>query len=144
MGQISDGLGDLLELQRADLIEQQRQNDREGELQNALDKADVQRVLDQTPAIVALEEHLEVLPADPRASPDTLAEGVILKSQHVARDGNVADQDVVHDCGQQHQVQRPAAQDALPQRRVIKSDAQIAGFLLHNHYPILSLRLFFL
>ena len=139
--QVGDRLRDLLELRRADLVEQKRQDDRKRELQNALDEADVQRVENQAPAIVGTEEHLEVPEADPVAPPDAPAEGIILERQHVARDRDVADQDVVHDRRQQQQIQRPAVEHPLPQRRVLDGDSSDCAFPLHTPYPILSLRL---
>ena len=67
--QVRYRLSYLLEALRAYLVEQQRQYYRKRELQYALYKAYLQRVPDEPPAVIALKEHVEVLPAHPRAAP---------------------------------------------------------------------------
>ena len=83
------------------------QNDCERKFQNALDNTDRKRVADQSSCIVALEERFEIIKTNPRASPDSLLKGIILKCQNGTSHRHIADQCVVDDTWKQHDIQRP-------------------------------------
>ena len=136
MRQVRYRLSYLLEALRAYLVEQQRQYYRKRELQYALYKAYLQRVPDEPPAVKALKEHVEVLPAHPRAAPYALAERVVLKRQHIAGDWHIADQYIVHNSRRQQQVKRPTRNHTLPQRLARQVNLRRSSPLHHTSYPI--------
>ena len=104
MGQIGNGLRNLLEFHIQNLIQHQRQNDSEREFKNTFNHTNGQGVLNQPRSIVAHEKGLEIIKAYPRAPPDSFFERIIFKRQDRPCHRHITDQRIIDDTRYQHQI----------------------------------------
>lgn len=79
--EVRDGLAHALETNRLHLIDHERKDDGEWELQDALDDANAQRVLDQARGIVTVKEGPEVVEADPIGTEDSFTNRIVLEGE---------------------------------------------------------------
>ena len=116
MRQIGDGLRDLLKLHAAKFIQQKGKYDSKRKFQNTLDNTNRQCIADQSRRIVTGKERFKILESDPRASPDSLLKGIILKGENRTCHRHITDQCIVDDTGKQHHIQRPVTNQSFAQR----------------------------
>lgn len=102
-------------------VDEQRESDRDREVQHELEEEQHQCVLDRLPERRVLEEALEVLQAHPGAVQDgddpVVADVgvVVLEGDHVAEDRQVVEDQDQDDRGQRHQQQDAVAPEPGPQ-----------------------------
>ena len=107
VGQVQDGLGDLLVALEAQLVEQQGQDDGHREAHQQIQEVEGQGVLQRADEVLVAEDLLEGLEADPLAPSIALGGLVIHKGDSQARIGGVLEDDNKHNRHQQHQVELP-------------------------------------
>ena len=102
MGQIGNGLHQLLHLGVAHLIQQQRKKDGHREYENQLQNADGQGVGDELPELGMGEEFLKPVQSRPVAGKDAVADVVLLKGDQRAVHGAVSEDSAPEDPRQHH------------------------------------------
>ena len=113
IGQIGDGLGELLEFLRPDLVDHQREDDRRGEVTDQHFQVQHDRVLHHVPEVGVGDELLELFEPHPLAAPDALDRVVLLKGDDEPHHGSVLENYKVEHRKQQQQVQVTAFIDTL-------------------------------
>ena len=110
---VDDRLHDLLVALAGQLVEQQRQNDRDRERHQQIANADGQGVLQQLGKVRRGEEAFKVLEAHPGAAPDALHRLVVAEGDLQTIHGIIAEHQKIRHGGQQKQIQLPVGQDAF-------------------------------
>ena len=105
--QIQDGLGDLLVAVKAQLVEQQRQDDGHGEADDQVEKVEDQRVPQRGVEALILEDLLKRLKAHPRAAVKALGRLVIHERDAHARIRRILEDDDKRDGNHQQRVELP-------------------------------------
>ena len=116
IGQIGNGLGQFLEMLVADFGDHDRENDRETEIENNLQKAQDKSVPDQDQAVVIVEITLEIQEADPGAFPDAHVKAEFFEGHDIAGHRDVGKNDVGHKAWQKEQVENPVGVNLFPHR----------------------------
>ena len=112
MRRVDHGLHDFLVAFGRELVEKERQKNRDGEGTEQGPDTDRERIVQQLPEIRRGEEALEVPKAHPLASKDALGGFEVPESDLNAVHGVVAEDQEIGDRGNQKQVQFPVAGDA--------------------------------
>src|SRR5438309_6015251 len=113
MWEIADCLYDLPIRVAPDLIQQQRKQNWRGKDEDEVQKADKQRVAQQTPEIGRVEKLNEVSEPNPGASEWTLPRPKVLESDKHAPHGQVLEEEKVHQPRKHQYVGVPIEPDSL-------------------------------
>lgn len=89
MRRIRNGLDDFLEGTCPDFVESERQDDRQRKPDDQLVEAEAERIPEQIPEIVGIEETLEMIEAHPWAVHDSFAGDKVLKGNLDAVHGRI-------------------------------------------------------
>ena len=112
MRRVGDGLDRAADALALQLIEHQREDDRQRKAQHQAQQAQRERVAHGDREPVGIEEAIEVVQPAPGAAHDAQLHFVRLKRDQNAVHGLVGEEYDVDQRGQQHDVHLPAAQDA--------------------------------
>ncbi|MGQ4486011.1 hypothetical protein ACN6LM_002304 [Streptomyces sp. SAS_281] len=114
--EVDDGLDEPLDLLADERVEQQGQGDRCGEVQEELDRRDLEGVGDRAPELGLGQQRGEVRHPDERALLEAQERLVVLEGDDVARERQVEEEDEVQHAGQAEEQKRLVPLDALPER----------------------------
>lgn len=116
VGQVDDGLYDLLEALRADLVQQQGEDDRHGEAHDQRHEGDDNGVC-KDPQEVRMGEHApEVRQTYPGAAQHAFEDAVVLKGYHTAQCRDDPEQHEEEQTGYYHQIQKRVVSQASPEQ----------------------------
>ena len=113
MRELADRLYDLPIRLAPDLIQQEGKQNWRGKDKDEVQKADEQRVTQQTPEIGRVEELSEVREANPRAGKGTLPGPKVLESDEHTPHGQVLEEEEVHQPWKHQNVGVPIEPDSL-------------------------------
>ena len=118
IGHVRDRLHHFFEFRVAQLVEQQRQENRRGEGKNQTLHAENYRIGDYAPAERIAEERLEMFQPHPLRAEKAALGRVILKSDHNAVHGQIFEKNQIDQPRNQHHVQHPVESDIFPRRHI--------------------------
>ncbi len=106
---IGNRLHELSKVLLPHLVDHQRQNYRSREPYRQLIQADADRVLNQAPEEIAVEEPLEMIESDPGASPNSFGRNKVLERNLQSVHRNVFEDNKISDCRSNQDIQLPVS-----------------------------------